>query len=190
MTELFRSAHDALTFAFNYSAQQYALSPMAKLMKTGVGSDKGLATQDGAAQAGMIKSHIARLDRLHIACLVARYAQRYENCPCCENTRKMTDQYRESIGILAEWAISHLTGITLRNARAAIVRSFYERGISMVTVAAELKVAKNTIYDQKSKIFKQLKILDAQALAAIEGRLESMCEANEVGSSSGNAVCC
>jgi hypothetical protein len=29
-----------LTFAYNYSSQQYALSPMAKLMKTGIGSDR------------------------------------------------------------------------------------------------------------------------------------------------------
>jgi hypothetical protein len=39
MTELFRNTHGALTFAYNYSSQQYALSPVSKLMKTGIGSD-------------------------------------------------------------------------------------------------------------------------------------------------------
>jgi hypothetical protein len=38
---------------------RYALSPMAKLMKTGIGSGKGLVALDGAAQADIIPATCA-----------------------------------------------------------------------------------------------------------------------------------
>ena len=174
MTELFRNAHDALTFAYNYSSQQYALSPMAKLMKTGIGSDKGLVSQDGAAQAGIIKSNLGRLPALHQACIVARYGVRYEECPCCSSKDKMTDEYREAIAALTEWALSQVTGMSIRNMRAAIIRSFYERGVSIADVAKQLNVSKSKAYDQKSRIHKELKTLDTKAQAGADDVLALM----------------
>lgn len=175
MEELFKNTHDALMFAFNYSQQQYALSPMAKMMKTGIGSGKGLVALDGAAQSGIIMSRLGQMSAVHQACIVARYAPRFEECPCCANKDKMTDAYREAIATLGEWAIGHCTGMTLRNMRGAIVRSFFERGVSIAAAAKELNVAKATAYDQKAKIFKALKELDEHAQRAIGGRLEDMC---------------
>lgn len=178
MEGLFKHTHDALTFAFRYSSQQYALSPMAKMMKTGIGSDKGLVSLDGAGQAGIIMAHIGRLPALHQACLIARYSARYEECPCCQSQDKMTDAYREAIASLAEWAISEVTGMTLRNMRGAIIRSFFEKGVSIAATAKELNVAKRTAYDQKAKIYKGLKTLDQAAQRAIEDRLSGMCAEN------------
>lgn len=175
MEGLFKHTHDALVFAYNYSSQQFALSPMAKMMKTGIGSDKGLVSLDGAAQAGIIMAHVSRLPQLHQACIVARYAPRYEECPCCQSRDKMTDQYREAVAALTEWAIGEVTGMTLRNMRGAIVRSFYERGVSIIATAKELNVAKATAYDQKAKIFKSLKVIDDKAQLAIADRLGTMC---------------
>lgn len=148
---------------------------MAKLMKTGVGSDKGLVSLDGAGQAGIILSHIGRMPLLHQACITARYATRYEECPCCLNKDKMTDEYRAAIDTLSEWAAGQVTGITLRNMRAAIVRSFYERGVSILSASKELNVAKSTAHDQKAKIFKALKVMDAAAQAGAESHLNDMC---------------
>jgi hypothetical protein len=175
MTELFKNTHDALVFAYNYSSQQYALSPMSKLMKTGIGSGKGLVALDGAAQAGIIISRVCQLPALQQACIVARYTPRFEECPCCQNKDKITDDYRESIATLTEWAIGYSAGMTLRNMRAAIVRSFFERGVSIAAAAKVLNVAKATAYDQKARIHKALKDLDAQAQGAIEARLSNMC---------------
>lgn len=175
MEQLFKSTHDALVFAYNYSSQQYALSPMAKLMKTGVGSDKGLVSLDGAGQAGIIMTHVGRLPILHQACVTARFAPRFEVCKCCQGKDKMTDQYREAIATLSEWAISQVTGMTVRNMRAAIIRSYYERGVSILGAAKELNVAKATAYDQKAKIFKELKKLDDAAQNSIEERIQGMC---------------
>ena len=162
MEELFKNTHDALMFAYNYSSQQYALSPMSKLMKGGGGgSGKGLVSLDGAGQSGIILTRLAQMTPLEQACITARYAPRYEECPCCLNKDKMTEQYREAIAELAEWALSVCTGLTIRNMRGAIIRSFFERGVSITAAAKELNVAKATAYDQKARIHKALKELDA-----------------------------
>jgi hypothetical protein len=172
--QLFRNTHEALTFAFNYSSQQYALSPMAKLMKTGIGSGKGLVGNDGAAQAGIIASRVGQLPPMQRACITARYAPKFEDCPCCQRSEKMTDAYREAIAELTEWSISQCTGITLRNMRAAIIRSFFERGVSISAAAAELGVAKATAYDQRARIHKALKELDLCSQRAVDDRLSDL----------------
>lgn len=174
MTELFKNTHDALIFAFRYSSQQYALSPLAKMMKSGTGSGKGLVSLDGAAQSGIIMARLSKMPELQRACIVARYALRFEECPCCSSKDKMTDVYREAVATLTEWAIGECTGMTLRNMRGAIVRSFFERGVSIAAAAKELNVAKATAYDQKARIFTSLKILDARAQAAADERLASL----------------
>jgi hypothetical protein len=173
--QLFRNTHEALTFAFNYSSQQYAMSPMAKLMAAGAGSGKGLVGNDGAAQAGIIASRVGQLPPMQRACITARYAPRFEDCPCCERSEKMTDAYREAIAELTEWAISTSSGISIRNMRAAIIRSFYERGISISAAAAELGVVKATAYNQKVRIHKALQDLDLTAQRAADARLSDLC---------------
>lgn len=176
MQELFKNTHDALMFAFNYSSQQYALSPMSKLMKGGVsGGGKGLVSLDGAGQSGIILTRLAQMTPLEQACITARYAPRYEECPCCLNKDKMTEQYREAIAELAEWALSVCTGLTIRNMRGAIIRSFFERGVSITAAARELNVAKATAYDQKARIHKALKDLDGRAQLAADAQLAGMC---------------
>lgn len=174
MQELFKNTHDALVFAFNYSSQQYALSPMSKLMKTGIGSGKGLVALDGAAQAGIIRARVGKLPAQQAACIIARYAPRFEECQCCQSRDKMTDEYREAVVILVEWAIGQCTGMTLRNMRGAIVRSFFERGVSVAEAAKELNVPKATAYDQKARIHKALKELDGVAQRHIEEALAGM----------------
>jgi hypothetical protein len=70
---LFRSSHDALRFAYLFNAQQYAMTPMAKLMG-GRGSGKGLVGVDGAAQAGMILGRVSQLPKIERYVIVARYS--------------------------------------------------------------------------------------------------------------------
>lgn len=80
---LFKNAHDALVFAFNYSDEQYAKTPMSKVMTQGKGTGKGLSGNDGAAQAGMIRAEIRRLGQIGEAILTARYAPVSLPCPGC-----------------------------------------------------------------------------------------------------------
>ena len=181
MEELFRNTHDALMFAFNYSSQQYALSPMSKLMKGGgTGGGKGLVSLDGAGQCGIILTRLAKMTALEQACITARYAPRYEECPCCQNKDKMTDQYREAVATLTEWALSAFTGMSNRNMRAAVIRSFFERGVSINATAKELNIPKATAYDQKARIFKVLKELDMMAQRSVADILAPLCHTDEL----------
>lgn len=176
MQELFKNTHDALMFAFNYSSQQYALSPMSKLVNGGgTGGGKGLVSLDGAGQSGIILTRLAQMTPLEQACITARYAPRYEECPCCLSKDKITEQYREAISELAEWALSVCTGLTIRNMRGAIIRAFFERGVSITAAAKKLNVARATAYDQKARIHKALKELDGRAQLTADALLSGMC---------------
>lgn len=176
MKELFKDYHDALTFAFLYSTQQYAMSPMAKMMKSGiVGTGKGLVSIDGAAQAGLIKAAIDKLEPLERCCLIAKYSPKFTECHCCGG-QKTVDQYREAIATLREWALSTFSGLSVLKMREAIVRSYFEKDISIGKVADQLKIPRRTAYDQRKKIHDALKSLDTRAqgwaFAMLEGLFE------------------
>lgn len=174
--ELFKSPDHALLFAYRFSDQQYALSPVAKMMKTGiVGAGKGLVALDGAGQAGTIKQKVERLTALQRACIVARYSARYQDCPCCGN-QKPLDEYKEAIATLSEWAMQFLSGgLSVRKVRYAIVQEYFERTKSIGKIADMVKVPRRTAYDQKQKIWTQLMDLDKQARTEIDALLADLC---------------
>lgn len=71
---LFDGVHQALTFAFRYSGQQYSPSLIAQMMKGPMKSGKGLSGLDGAAQAGLIRAMIDRLPEAERNVIVARFS--------------------------------------------------------------------------------------------------------------------
>jgi len=175
MTQLFMNSHDALVFAFNFSSEQYGISEMARLLGPAAGSSKGLVGLDGAAQRGLIMQEVDRLDRLHKACIVARYSQKFKMCACCRNASMPLSEYKEAVDVLAEWSTMHITGISLRKVREISIRGFYEDGVSFKDEITELNVAKTTAYDQRALIVAGLKRLDSEAQGAIFPALEEMC---------------
>ena len=101
---LFRSAYEALIFAYNYSGQQYARTPMSKIAAP-VASGKGLCGTDGAAQAGMIRSEVASLGKLHEAAVIARCAPVSSPCSCgrdCCSRKKKNREWTNAINILEQ----------------------------------------------------------------------------------------
>jgi hypothetical protein len=95
MTALFRSAHEALMFAFTFSdacghpvaaAAERTIAAFARdRYGRETGSGRGLVGLDGAAQAGMIRAHVERMHPLHQVVIVARFsvtdtAQRQRAC--------------------------------------------------------------------------------------------------------------
>lgn len=79
MTEpLFKSAHDALVFAFNFSGQAFARATILPMRAKGI----GLGGLDGAAQAGIIRAEVQTLGKLTEALLTARYAPMWLPCDC------------------------------------------------------------------------------------------------------------
>ena len=173
MTELFKSTHEALVFALNYSSQQYALSPVAKMMKTGVtGTGKGLVSTDGAAQAGLILAAFSKMDKLKAHCIIARHAPKFTECACCGGP-KPTQQWRESITALRDWSMSTFSGLSHSVVREAIVMNFYSRGVSMDEAAKRANVPVKTVYNQRAKIHEALKVMDNQAQMEIADILQA-----------------
>lgn len=72
---LFRSGFEACRYAYAYSGQQFAMTPMARLARgEQVGSGRGLIGLEGAAVAGTVKRHVEALPAPLPAALVARHA--------------------------------------------------------------------------------------------------------------------
>lgn len=174
--ELFKNPSEALMFAMRFSGAQYPQSGMAKMMKrSGASSGKGMVALDGAAQAGMIRARLDRIDPLERACIVARYSARTDECPCCGN-QKLLDEYKAAIGLLADWSIQYLSSsLSVRRVRYGIVQSYFERKASIGQIAEEIGVNKRTAYDQKAKIWPHLTELDKAAQASIGDMLEDLC---------------
>lgn len=103
---LFSSAHSALVFAFNASAQCYERPMMNKLAAPAFGTGKGLGKLDGAGQAGMIRREVQQLGRLAEALLIVRFSQPYTPCscrrPCCSG-KKANPEREAAIGYLADY---------------------------------------------------------------------------------------
>lgn len=176
--ELFKTPADALLFALRFSTQQYAASPMARLMRQGIsagGSGKGLVALDGAAQAGLILSKLEKMNALERACIVARYTTRTEHCSCC-GADKPTDDYKGAIITLADWAEQFISATgSVRRIRYAIVQEYYERRRALSAEAAKINVPKRTAYDQKDKIWPHLADIDKRAQEVIGDMLHDLC---------------
>lgn len=140
---LFKSAHDALVFAFNYSDQQYGKTPMSKVILAGTETGKGLSGNDGAAQAGMIKAEVKNIDRLMQAFLTARFAPFAIpcdcGCPCCSG-RRSNEEWTNAIGVLS----LHLKEVVLLGCSTTIdMRVGYLR--------KTLRIGKNLSFDELAR---------------------------------------
>ncbi|HYD58951.1 MAG TPA: hypothetical protein VEC35_01255 [Noviherbaspirillum sp.] len=110
---LFKSADDALRFAYHFSAQQYDRPLMNRMADKTSRSGKGLAGLDGSGQAGMIRREMAALGPFYEAIVIANYAPRDIPCecraPCCSGA-KVNKEWSAAIDIVTTEAMQHLTG--------------------------------------------------------------------------------
>ena len=111
---LFSSAHAALTFALNFSGQQFGKSAVATMAApAGGGSGKGLGGLDGSAQSGMIRAELKRCGELVEALLIARVAPRSSPCSCkhvCCSGKVPNEEYLNAISFLCKEAMPYLAG--------------------------------------------------------------------------------
>lgn len=178
MEQLFKSSADAIMFALRFSSQQYAETPMSKMMKRDGrrSSGKGLVGLDGAGQAGMILQKLENLDELERACIVARYTDRIAECPCCRNPTA-SEEYRNAINTLASWAERNIENVTsVPRIRFAIVQEFFERRRSVGKVADDIGMPRSTAYDQRARIWPRLTELDKKALGKLDTQLAGLLE--------------
>jgi hypothetical protein len=159
MTEqLFESAAQALTFAFNFSMQQYDRPLMNRLADgPGIRTGKGLSGLDGAGQAGIIRRHVAKLDALHQAVLVSRFAPPQLNCTCgrlCCSGKAPNLEWQAAIRILADYGERDaLAGCSInRPLTLAMLRRLIGHKLQIVEMARTAAVAENTVTNQLSKL--------------------------------------
>lgn len=152
---LFRSAHDALKFAFLFSSQQYPVTAMAKLMKGIVGSGKGLVGLDGAAQAGFICGMLTELQAQHRAVLTAKYARREDK------------RFIAAVNLLSMDPTIAPSGLSNRIERQALVGRHFGEKVSIIEVAELTGQHRNTVNKHHFVIRDRLRALEEAAYGAI-----------------------
>lgn len=153
---LFKSASDALRFAFNYSHQQYDRPLMNRMMGGQGGSGKGLSGLDGAAQAGMIRRELSALSNLYRAVLVARHAPRSFPCTCgrsCCAGSSINLEWREAVNAVASYATDMVPGGHGRfRLRRELVFRIYGSGRTLAAIAQDCGVSEQTASEHNSRI--------------------------------------
>lgn len=151
---LFKTAHAALTFAYNHTDQVYDKPMMARMAEADSGaSGKGLGGTDGAGQAAYIFGALEKLPRLYRAILVARFAPRSDRCKCCQGTVDRHDwlaAVREISDAAACDALSaHPTPRVLRD---AIVARYFGKDVKLSEAAERANVSAATATNHNGKI--------------------------------------
>lgn len=184
----FQTTREALVFAFNFSDQQYAITPMAKLMRgVQIGKGTGLYAETGAAQAGMIRRQVKGLGPLMEAVVIAKVAEREKLCtcgrPCCAGSEPNMD-WLEAIGFLTDYAVRILPGcVSNYRLRRGIIMKAFGVKVALGELADKCEVNRKTAGEHHAKLMVWLKGarrkgdvgpaigVEQEALAAIDERL-------------------
>ncbi|MDY0036707.1 MAG: hypothetical protein RBS05_12430 [Zoogloea oleivorans] len=151
---LFRCLSDALRFAYLYSAQQYAQTPMSRLIGTsGLGTGCGLVGLDGAAQAGMIRATVDRLDPHKRAAIIARFADPHSTL------------WADAIYRLASWAVP--AGVSHRRVRQALTAKHFGVKVHFCEVAEQCEVNRKIVSKTYNAMSKRLRELETAAQNAL-----------------------
>lgn len=175
---IFRSAHEAVVFALNYSGQQYAMSPFARLMQDGaLGSGRGLAGLDGAGQAGMVIAELAKLDYYLAVALIARCATRQIKCDChsaCCSGWRINELWRQAISIMTDHAMTALAGeLSSRVVRQASVQKHFGQKVTIQEIADDAGIHRETAGKQHAQIVAAMKALESRAWQSFSEALEA-----------------
>lgn len=164
MEALFKNSHEALRFAFSYSMQQYALTPMSKLMRGQIGGGKGLVGTDGAGQSGMLRERLdSGLSGLHGAILVARFAPPWLPCDCrsqCCSGRRSNPEWGAAVSYLTDELVSVLAGsASHRQLRKFLIERYFGadkdalgRKLTMEMLADKCGVNRKTAASHDAKL--------------------------------------
>lgn len=178
---LFASTHAALTFCLNFVEQQYERPMMNRLASPVVGSGKGLAGLDGAAQAGMIRSELRRLGRLDESVLIARCATPSLPCSCghaCCSGEKPHREWTDAIGELArdlKRGVFDNREVNIMLRRSYVLRYFTPKKAreSIDVVAERYGVVRNTFSAHYGKVKTHLTKIEDRAFDALDQRLRA-----------------
>lgn len=160
---LFASAHAALTFALNYSMQQYDRPIMNKIasgeLAAGIalGGGKGLSGLDGAGQAGMIRAELARLSPVDQAVLVVHAAPLQIPCGCgiaCCSGWKVNPEWQDAMSVLTSAAASGALSGCVSNGRlrSALIQRLFGAKVTLAELADRYDVDEKTVSAHQTKL--------------------------------------
>lgn len=135
---LFRSAHDALKFAYRFSTEQYNRPVMNKLADKPRPAGKGLAGLDGAAQSGFIRREVKELGEWYEAIVIASFALPALPCSCksaCCSGEKPNPEWSAAVHLITMQAMSQLSG---KLSHYALRRGIVERQFDVKRTLSEL----------------------------------------------------
>lgn len=156
---LFKGAHQALTYAFNYSAGTLDRPAMVKMADRTPRTGRGLAGVDGAAQAGFILRELQALTPLHQRILEARFLPQTTPCPCCRSSVWDQDWFAAvravSDGVMASGVLSgHIVHRAVRD--GIVARYFAAKAnrcrVTLSDLAVHAGISDRTVTDQNGKI--------------------------------------
>lgn len=155
---VFRNGRDAVTFALNYSGEQYARSTLALLAQDGaIGSGRGLSGFDGAATVALVKSKMERLSRCGQATLIARCASR--------NSSGWLAAIEELGAALIESSNVHANLVSL------YVRRHFGERMTMQQIADRIGVTRVTVHRQIAPAKEKIDRIEAESWAQFEDAL-------------------
>lgn len=171
---IFKSAHEALVFAFNFKGQQYPRTPMTQLLAGGtLGSGRGLVGVDGAGQAGMVLREVLDLPPDQRAVIIGRFSKPVE-CPCCGGDAPSAD-YSEAVEHLGQVLKGPLAGTTCNSrVRRELVRRYLGGKVSMSQLAEATGLPRRTLTDHFRTVAKVLAPVEKTARASLDTLLASM----------------
>lgn len=151
---IFKSAHQALTFAHNFSRGSLDRPTMLKMADKFKHSGRGLAGLDGAAQAGFILREIQDMDRLHQNIILAKFLPQSGYCSHCGHAVPSLD-WLESVRYVSDEAMRRgvLSGhLVHRLVRDGIVAKYFGQKMLLGDLAKKASISDRTVTDQNGKI--------------------------------------
>lgn len=156
---LFDSAYSALYFAYRYSPQQYAPTPISRLMRSQIGSGKGLHGLDAAAQSGIIRAEVEAIGPYEKNAIVARFAT------------DPAESLGAKIALLVPATASLGTGIHHHRMVDGLVQKYYGRRIYLKEIAEMIGATPNTMTKRWACIRECIRDIEYRAMDRAEERL-------------------
>ncbi len=168
---IFRSTHEALTFAFRFSGQQYAASPMSKMLKKpGIGSGRGLSGLDGAAQAGMVLGEVGRINKIGRAIIAARFGERVTRCTACNGVGRNKEWFG-AITLLADESAKAISGVTHHRERRDLLAKIFGEKQTLEEIADRYSLDRKTVGRHRRLIDDWARAMESQAIRSLDERL-------------------
>lgn len=156
---LFKGAHQALTFAYNYSSGTVDRPMMLKLADKVKRTGRGLGGLDGAAQAGLIQREMLDLDRLQQQIILAKFLPKAAGCPCCGHDVPSID-WLTAVRAISDEAMARgiLSGhLVHRAVRDGIVARYFGQKLLLGDLAVKAGINADTVTAQNAQIVNWLR---------------------------------